>query len=325
MSRPRGVMQALQVEALTGPQGVRAVELPEPSSSPAAAILDVEAAGVGFVDTLLARGRYQIRPDVPFVPGLEVAGIVRTAPAGSGLTYGQRAVAHVTLGGFAQTVRADPDQVAPLPEPLSFVEGAAMVVNHHSAHFALTQRARLEPGERVLVHGAGGGLGTACVQVAAALGARVLAVAGTPERRDLAACAGAETVYGPEEWFDAVRAAGRADVIVDPVGGERFEQSVRCLAREGRLVTVGFTSGRIPQAAANRLLLANAAVVGSGWREFLEHDRGLFPRTAHALADLVEHGMRPLIGATYPLAEGVRALQDLESRTARGKLVLEVG
>lgn len=325
MTRARGMMMALQVETLTGPEGLRAVELPEPATSPSAVILDVEAAGVGFVDTLLARGRYQVRPDVPFVPGLEVAGIVRTAPVGSGVMPGQRAIAHVTLGGFAQTVRAEPDRVAPLPEPLSFVEGAAMVVNHHSAHFALTQRAGLEAGETVLVHGAGGGLGTACVQVAAVVGARVLAVAGTPERRELAARAGAETVYGPEEWFEAVRAAGRADVIVDPIGGERFEQSVRCLARGGRLVTLGFTSGRIPQAAANRLLLANAAVVGSGWREALEHDRGLFERTAHALANLVQQGIRPLIGGTYPLAEGARALQDLESRTARGKLVLEVG
>lgn len=318
-------MQALQVDELSGPEGLRAVELPEPASAAADVILEVRAAGVGFVDTLLARGRYQVRPELPFVPGLEVAGIVRTAPAASGLASGQRAVAHVMLGGFAETVRADPDQVAPLPEPLSSVEGAAMVVNHHAAHFALTQRARLEPGETVLVHGAGGGLGAACVQVAAALGAHVLAVASSPERREVAALAGAETVYGPEAWFDAVRAAGRVDVIVDPVGGERFEQSVRCLAREGRLVVVGFTSGQIPQAAANRLLLANAAVVGSGWREFLEHDRGLFTRTARALADLVERGMRPVIGGTYPLVEGARALHDLESRTARGKLVLEVG
>jgi NADPH2:quinone reductase len=158
--------------------------------------------------------------------------------------------------------------------------------------------------------------------VAAALGARVLAVAGSAPRRELAAAAGAHTVYGPDEWFAAVRADGGADVIVDPVGGDVFEQSVRCLAPEGRLLTVGFTSGRIPAAAANRLLLRNAGVLGAAWRELVELDPALFAGTAAALAELVAAGLRPLIGATYQLADGPDALRAIESRAVAGKVVL---
>lgn len=321
--RRAGTMQALEVEEVSGPDGLRLVERAEPERA-GAAIIEVRAAGVGFVDTLLARGRYQIRPDPPFVPGLEIAGLLRSAPPESGLARGQRVIAHVMLGGFAQTALAKPELVAPLPDALSFVEGAGMVVNYHTAHFALTRRARLAPGDTVLVHGAGGGLGTACVQMACALGGRVLAVASSQGRRELAALAGAEAVFGPEEWFDAVRAGGRADVIIDPIGGERFEQSVRCLAPEGRIVTVGFTSGQIPHAAANRLLLSNAGVLGAAWREFLEYDPSLFARTAQAIAGLIDGGLRPLVGATYPLADGAQALRHLESREACGKLVLDV-
>jgi NADPH2:quinone reductase len=166
-------------------------------------------------------------------------------------------------GGFAEVAWVSARLLAPLPEPLSYVEGAAIVVNHHTALVALTRRAQLRTGERVLVHGAGGGLGSALVQVATALGAEVLAVAGAPSRRDLARHAGACAVYGHDDWFDAVRATRGVDIIVDPVGGQVFEQSLRFLAPEGRLVTVGFTSGTIPQAPANRLLLRNAGVLGA--------------------------------------------------------------
>jgi NADPH2:quinone reductase len=225
-------------------------------------------------------------------------------------------------GGLAETAWVPADRLTRLHPALSAVEGAAALVNHQTALVALERRARLRPGERVLVHGAGGGVGSAAVQVAAALGAEVLAVAGSPERRELARRAGADAVYDHDGWFDAVRAAGGVDVVVDPVGGAVFEQSVRCLAPEGRLVTVGFTSGSIPAAAANRLLLRNAAVLGSAWRELLDAVPGLFAELAHRFDRLVDAGLRPLVGATFDLADGARALRLIEERAVPGKIVL---
>jgi NADPH2:quinone reductase len=316
-------VRALRVHEPIGPDGLRLdeVDVPPPPDDTAVRVA-VHAAGVGFVDTLLVRGRYQVRPPTPFVPGLEVAGAVESAPPGSGFSPGDCVFGHVMGGGFAETAWVPADRLAPLPAELSAVEGAAALVNHHTAIVALTRRGRLQRHDRVLVHGAGGGLGSAVVQVAAAFGNEVLAVAGSPERRELAARAGATTVYDHESWFEAVRATGGVDVIVDPVGGAVFEQSVRCLRPEGRLITVGFTSGTIPSAAANRLLLRNASVVGAAWRELLDVDPGLFTDTAERLASLVDDGLRPLVGATFDLADGATALRLVEDRAVAGKIVL---
>jgi NADPH2:quinone reductase len=316
-------VRALRVHEPIGPDGLRLdeVDVPPPPDDTAVRVA-VHAAGVGFVDTLLVRGRYQVRPPTPFVPGLEVAGAVESAPPGSGFSPGDCVFGHVMGGGFAETAWVPADRLAPLPAELSAVEGAAALVNHHTAIVALTRRGRLQRHDRVLVHGAGGGLGSAVVQVAAAFGNEVLAVAGSPERRELAARAGATTVYDHESWFEAVRATGGVDVIVDPVGGAVFEQSVRCLRPEGRLITVGFTSGTIPSAAANRLLLRNASVVGAAWRELLDVDPGLFADTAERLASLLDDGLRPLVGATFDLADGATALRLVEERAVAGKIVL---
>jgi NADPH2:quinone reductase len=316
-------MRALRVHEPIGPDGLRLDEIDVPEAPDDTAVrVAVHAAGVGFVDTLLVRGRYQLRPPTPFIPGLEVAGAVESAPPGSGFTRGDCVFGHVMGGGFAEEAWVAAQHLAPLPPELTAVEGAASLVNHHTAIVALTRRGRLQGRDRVLVHGAGGGLGSATVQVAAAFGNEVLAVAGSPERRELAAKAGASVVYDHESWFDEVRAAGGADLIVDPVGGTVFEQSVRCLRPEGRLVTVGFTSGTIPAAAANRLLLRNADVVGAAWRELLHVDPGLFAETAKTLALLVRNGLRPLVGATFDLADGATALRMIEDRAVAGKVVL---
>jgi NADPH2:quinone reductase len=319
-----GAVRALRVHEAVGPDGLRLDDVPVPPAPDAPAVrVAVSAAGVGFVDTLLVRGRYQVRPPLPFVPGLEVAGAV--AEAGHGFAAGDRVVGHVMGGGFAEQVWVPADRLAPLHPALTAVEGAASLVNHHTAIVALHRRARLQPGERVLVHGAGGGLGSAAVQVAAAAGEQVWAVAGSPERRDLARSAGASTVFGHDEWFDAVRAAGGAHVVVDPVGGAVFEQSVRCLAPEGRLLTVGFTSGTVPAAAANRLLLRNAGVLGAAWRELLDVDPGLFADTARRFDRLVDAGLRPPVAATFDLGDGATALRRIEDRAVAGKVVLTTG
>jgi NADPH2:quinone reductase len=316
-------MRALRVHDPTGPDGLRLDEIDVPPAPDDRAVrVAVHAAGVGFVDTLMVRGRYQVRPAVPFVPGLEVAGSVEVAPDGSGFARGDPVVGHVMGGGFAETAWVPADRLAPLHPALDAVQGAASLVNHQTALVALQRRARLRPGERVLVHGAGGGLGSAVVQVASALGAEVVAVAGSDGRRALARRAGATTVHGPDGWADAVRAAGGVDVVVDPVGGAAFEQSVRCLAPEGRIVTVGFTSGTIPTVAADRLLHGNVAAVGCAWRELLDVVPGLFAETARRLDRLVDAGLRPLVDATFDLADGAVALRRIEDRAAAGKIVL---
>ena len=253
--------------------------------------IDVHAAGVGFVDTLVTRGKYQVRQEPPFTPGMEVAGVVESAPPGSGLSVGQRVYASVPVGGCAETVWAQERLVAALPDSLTAAQGAALVVNDHTAHVALVRRAGLRPGESVLVHGAAGGLGSAAVRIAAALGARVTAVASTPERRAAATADGAHRVYGPEDWLDPVRADGGADVIVDPIGGDVFDASLRALAQEGRLLTLGYVSGRIPSAPANRLLLRNCDVRGVNWGGMIAAHPELFRATADALATLLAEGM----------------------------------
>jgi NADPH2:quinone reductase len=317
-------MRAAQVEDPIGPDGVVVRDVQLPPGQAGDVLVSVKAAGLGFVDTLMARDRYQVRLPVPFVPGLEFSGVVTHAPPSSRWRVGDSVVGHSMGGACAEQVWSTPGLLAPLSTELDHEQGAASVVNHHTALVALQRRAGLRSGERVLVHGAGGGLGSAVAQIAVALGAQVTAVAGTNAGRDLAYRAQAHRVLTPENWFDVVRADGGADVIVDPVGGAVFEQSVRCLAPEGRLITVGFACGTIPHAAANRLLLRNAAVVGAAWRELLALHPELFSQTAQQLAELVTAGLRPLVGSSYNLAEIGRALAAIEGREHPGKVILRI-
>lgn len=318
-------MRALRAHSLDGPVALRLDEVPAPAApAPNMVRIGVHAAGVGFVDTLVTRGRYQVRQEPPFTPGMEVAGLVEAAPAHSGLSVGDRVYASLPVGGCAETVWADEHLVAPLPPSLGFAQGAALVVNDHTAHVALVRRAGLRPGESVLVHGAAGGLGSAAVRIGATLGARVIAVASTPDRRSVALAAGAELVYRPDEWLDAVRAAGGADVIVDPIGGDVFDASLRALAQEGRLLTLGYVSGRIPSAPANRLLLRNSDVRGVNWLALISAHPALFRATAARLAGLLSAGMPGPTVAEYDFTDGAQAFADLENRNLIGKAVLRV-
>jgi NADPH2:quinone reductase len=319
-------MLALRVRSLIGPTGLSLDEVPEPVPHPEANMVRVavRAAGVSYADTLLYRGQFDCVRRTPFVPGMEISGEVTAAPEGSGYAPGDRVIGYVGTGGFAEVAWVAPDMLAPLPLELSFVQGAAMVVNFHTAIIALWRRAQLCPGESVLVHGAGGGLGSAMVQVAAAFGARVVAVAGSADRRAVARVAGACDVCDHDEWFDAVRAAGGVDVIIDPVGGDVFEQSLRCLAPEGRLVSVGCASNAASRVAPECLLLQSSSVLGMSWAEMLKRDRSLFARTTKQLDELIDTGLRPIVTKTYGLAEGKEALNAIENRTSSGKLVLTI-
>ena len=322
-------MRALLLREFKGPDGVLLENVPSPTADGRrTALIEVHAAGVSFADMLITRGEYQVRPPLPFVPGLEVAGVVRQAPPGTGFAAGDRVAAFMFGGGFAEEAMADPATMVPVPDGVDFAAAAGLVVNYQTAWFTLARRARLQPGEQVLVQGAGGGLGVAVIQVARALGARVIGVAATPAKAAMAEAAGADAVVDATEgWPDAVRAhsGGGVDVVVDPVGSDRFLDSLRVLRPEGRLVVVGFAGGSIPEVKVNRLLLRNIGVLGAAWREFLETDPGFVAEAAAALNGLVADGrLNPLVGATYPLEDGAAALRDLAERRAVGKLVLTV-
>lgn len=315
-------MRAAQVTELSGPDGVEVVEVDEPAAD-GALLVDVRAAGVCFPDLLQTRGEYQIKPEPPFTLGTELAGVVRSAPAGSDLRPGDRVAGFVVGGAFAEVAAALPLLTFRLPDALNFAEGAGYVLNYHTAHFALVRRARLREGETLLVHGAGGGTGSAAIQVGKGLGARVVGVVSTDEKERVAREAGAdEVVRSDGDWRSD---AGPADVIFDPVGGSRFDESVRALAPEGRLVVIGFTEGSIPSVSVNRLLFRNVSVVGAGWGHFAFERPDYISEVAEDLDRMVAAGcVRPIVGRRYPLADVRSALADLDGRRALGKVVLDI-
>ena len=304
------------------------VDLPEPDGD--GVVIEVAAAGVCFPDVLLTRGQYQVTPDLPFVPGSEVAGQVRSAPASSGYAVGDRVAAFPFLGGFAELVAADPAMVFPLPDAVTFEQGAALPMNYLTCHFALRERGRLQPGETVLVHGAAGGIGTAAVQLAVAWGARVIAVVSSDDKARVARDAGAHDVVPVEGFREAVAelTSGRGvDVVVDPVGGDRFTDSLRSLAPGGRLLVIGFTAGAIPEVKVNRLLLGNLSVVGVGWGAWWTGRGGPGPAFLRQqwddLLPLLESGaIDPVIGEVRDLDDVVAALTAVDERRATGKTLL---
>ena len=322
-------MKAVQIVTLDGPGAVQVVDLKEPTEAPSTVIIDVKAIGVSFVDVLMTRGMYQVHPTLPFVPGVEISGIVRSAPEGASVSAGDRCAAHIPQGGYAEVVAAESALTFPLPDELSFEQGAAYAMNYQTVHFALSRRGRLQAGEQVLVHGAGGGVGTAAIQVAKGMGATVTAVVDTQANVSVAERAGADHVVSADtDWVKAVRSwcTDGVDVTVDPIGGSYFLDSIRLLRREGRHLVIGFAAGEIPEIAVNRLLLKNIDVIGVYWGGFIAEDVSIAATIAEGLSDLARRGfVRPLVGSTYPLAEAAKALWAIEERRAQGKVVLTVG
>jgi NADPH2:quinone reductase len=329
-------MRAIQITDLSGPDtALREVDIAEPEPShmltPGSGVLvDVEVAGVSFPEVLQTRGEYQIKPPLPFVPGSEVAGIVRSAPDGAGLSAGDRVAAFPMLGGFAEVAVAPEFLTFPLPDELDFRQGAALILNYHTAWFSLVIRGRLKAGETVLVHGAAGGVGTASIQVAKGVGATAIAVVSTAEKERVARAAGAdEVVRSDGEWRDEAKelSGGGVDLVLDPVGGDRFTDSLRSLAEGGRLVVVGFTAGSIPEVKVNRLLLNNTEVIGAGWGAYVIAKPDTNRQIGAEIATLIDSGhVRPLVGAGFPLsaAGAAEALNLIDGRGATGKVVLDV-
>ncbi|HUE26178.1 MAG TPA: NADPH:quinone oxidoreductase family protein [Solirubrobacteraceae bacterium] len=327
-------MRAIEIVELSGPDhALKLVDLPDPEPSHmltpgSGVIVDVHVAGVSFPEVLQTRGEYQVKPPLPFVPGSEVGGVVRSAPDGAGVSEGDRVAALCMLGGFAEVAVAPEFLTFKLPDELDFAQGAALILNYHTAYFALKLRGRLAEGETVLVHGAAGGVGTASLQVAKGLGARTFAVVSSDEKEAVARAAGADEVLrsdGP--WKDQAKelSGGGVDIVLDPVGGDRFTDSLRSLAEGGRAVVVGFTGGSIPEVRVNRLLLSNLEVIGAGWGAYVMSKPQLCREIGAEIAGLIDRGfVRPIVGARFPFERAADALKLIDERGATGKVVLDV-
>jgi NADPH2:quinone reductase len=327
-------MRAWQVHELGDPQeALKLEEVEDPEPGPGEVVVAVEAAALNFFDILLCKGEYQERPETPFTPGGEVSGTISAVGEGVDLKEGLRVIATpFPSGGYAEKVAVPAENgVFPIPDEMTSEAAAAMHVAYQSAHFGLHRRANLKEGETVLVHAGAGGIGSAAIQLARAAGARVFSTAGGPEKVEVCERLGAEVAvdYKEENFVDAVKKAteGRgAEVIFDPVGGEVFDLSRRCVAFEGRIVVVGFTSGSIADVPTNHLLVKNYSVVGLHWGLYNNVAPELVVETHEALVELYQNDeIDPLIFKTVPFEEVPEALGLLGSRKTYGKLITTPG
>ena len=316
------------------PQWRDAPDLVAPKLQPGQVLVDIAACGVNFADTLILRGKYQKRPEGPFSPGFEVSGTVRAV--GDGVTHvkpGDAVMAMPDWGGYAEQVIADASLVIPLPDGVDFNNAAAFQIAYGTSWFALKYRADVKPGEIVLVHGAAGGVGLTAVECAKLLGATVIATAGGPEKCQIARDHGADYVidYKSENIRDRVReittTLGQpkgANVVYDPVGGDVFDQSLRCVAPGARILLIGFASGTVPQIPANILLVKNVTAIGFYFGAYLEQNPDIAQQGMADLLDRLKSGaIRPMVSAVYRLEQAMEALAAIRDRTATGKLVLD--
>jgi NADPH2:quinone reductase len=322
-------MRAVVVDRWMEPADLAVREVPEPPLRSGALLVDVRAAGCNFFDILMARGQYQVRPPFPFVPGAELAGEVRAVASDvRDFSVGDRVLSAPGIGAFAERAIVAASAAWRLPAGMSFEEGAAFPIVYPTSYAALVYRAALQPGETLLVHAAAGGVGIAAVQIGKALGAHVIATAGGADKLEIARRAGADVLidYRKDDWVEAVKEAtgGRgADVIYDSVGGDTTDASLKCIAWNGRLLVIGFASGRIPEVKLNRVLLKNIAIVGLHWGAHAVHEPARVGETFRALFRLYEAGrIRPVIFARHPLDELPAALAALGSRRSYGKIVV---
>jgi NADPH2:quinone reductase len=320
-------VRALTATDLSGPGGVRVTEVPEPPAGQGV-LVDVHAAGISFPDLLRSQGVYQERSEPPFTLGSEFAGVVAAAADGSTFLPGDR-VAGIGQAAAAERVACSAGDLVSLPGSLSFEQGAALILNYETAIVALEVRGRMRGGETALVHGAGGGTGTAAIQVVHALGGTAIGVVSGDEKERVAREAGADHVLrsgGP--WKDEAIAltGGRGvDLVFDPVGGDRTLDTLRSLALGGRWLVIGFVGGPIPQVPLNRVLFRNVDVVGAYYGGYVKARPDAVPEIHRRLLEMVEAGhVRPIVGAVHDLDHGADALRDLADRRAVGKIVVRV-
>ncbi|WP_374448061.1 NADPH:quinone oxidoreductase family protein [Stella sp.] len=326
-------MKAMLVERFGRPEDLVLRDLPDPEPGPGEVLVETHAIGLNYPDLLVIGGTYQILPPLPFAPGKELAGVVRAVGAGvAGFRPGQRVAAQLESGAFAELVRVPAALCYPVPDGLATAKAAAMGLVYQTSWYALTDRARLKPGEWVLVTGAAGGVGIAAVELAKAMGAKVVAGLGTMAKADFVRRHGADAVVdlATPDLKDGLRKAIHAatdghgvDVVIDPVGGAVFEASLRALAWDGRLVVVGFTSGAIPSVKANYLLIKHITVTGIHWSDYPERDpAGVARAQAEMFAMAADGRLDPPVMASVPLERAAEGLALIAGRKVEGKVVL---
>jgi NADPH2:quinone reductase len=322
-------MKAWQVTEWCEPEGMHFNEVEVPVPKAGQILIKVHAAALNFFDILQIQGKYQVKPPFPFTPGAEVSGVVEAV--GDGITAfakGQRVLAMVNQGGFAEYALSDPHRTFQVPHGMDFPAAAAFPIVYQTSYFALVTRGQLEPGEWLLVHAGASGVGMSAIQIGKALGARVIATAGSEEKLQFAREQGADHAisYNESGWVDAVKTFTKghgADVIYDPVGGDIFDLSSKCIASEGRHLVIGFASGRIASLAANRALLKNMSLMGVFWGGYVHEHPGYVAECQKALEQLVEEGkIHPRVARSYPLSECPQALRDMANRKVIGKTVV---
>ena len=323
-------MKAIRAHEWCGPRDLKIdnIELPKPEKRQI--LIRVNVAGLNFPDLLIITGKYQYKPALPFSPGFEIAGTVEEiGDRITGFTVGDRVVAQVSVGGFAEYAIAEESNTHPIPGSMSDDEAAAFPLVYQTSYFGLAYRGGLKKGETVLVHSAAGGVGLSAVQIARAMGAgKIIGTVGSDDKRALVRDNGADLVvnYQTEDFVDVVKREtdGKgADVIYDPVGGEIGERSTKCIAFEGRLVIIGFTSGRFSNFVSNHVLVKNYSVVGLHWGAYRHNNPAKIEQGWRELLELYETGMlRPVIGGRFHMEQVADAMEFLASRKAVGKVVL---
>ena len=322
-------MRAVRCLELTGIDGLRLDDVDPPALLAGSVLIDVHAAGINFADTLITAGKYQEKPTLPFTPGMEVAGTVREVlPYVANLSPGDRVLAQLDIGGFAEIATAREDDVARIPDEMDFATAATFPVVYLTSHLALSHRARHQPGEILLVHGASGGVGHTPGEVGKAHGATVIASASSPQKLAIAQQHGADHLinYAEEDIRDRVlELTGGADVVYDPVGGDSFRASLRCINPGGRILVIGFASGDVPQIPANHLLVKDASALGLSIGQIRKHQPQLIRESLTELLEWWSNGLlKPLVSATYALEDYEHALAEITGRRATGKLALIV-
>lgn len=321
-------MKAWRVHDWCEPDQMSFEDIPTPNPGAGEIRIKNHAAALNFFDILMVQGKYQTKPPRPFTPGSEVAGVVDAVGEGvSQFAIGDRVQAMATSGSYAECCIAPSAKAFRIPDSMSFEEAAAMIVIYQTSYFALTHRTQVKPDEWLLVHAAAGGVGLSATQIGKALGARVIATAGSEEKLQFCLSQGAEYAlnYRDAAWVDEVKKITKrgADIIYDPVGGEIFDLSTKCIAPEGRLLVIGFAGGTIPSIAANRILLKNMSVIGVYWGGYLEHHPEYMAEAEAALFKMYEAGqIKPIVSESFALKDAVAALNALATRKTVAKVVL---